>query len=122
MARYNSIMGTDNPDLTAFRARGGKMITWHGLSDQLIFRNGTIDYRKRVEVAMGGNGAVNQFYRTFLAEGVGHCMRGTGPAPVDSLSALVAWVEEGMVPEVLYAESMDGSDTRNPCPWRLVSR
>ena len=122
MARYNSIIGTDKPDLTAFRDHGGKMLTWHGLSDPLIFPNGTIDYRKRVEAAMGGNIAVNRFYRTFLAPGVGHCMAGTGPVPIDPLSALVDWVEEGKAPDVLYAESVDGLVTRNLCPWPLVSR
>ena len=122
MARYNSIIGTDDPDLTAFRDHGGKMLTWHGLSDPLIFPNGTIDYRRRVEAAMGGNSAVNQFYRTFLAPGVGHCSGGIGPVPVDPLSALVQWVEEGTAPDVLYAESLDGSIMRNLCPWPLVSR
>lgn len=28
--QYGSIIGTDNPDLTAFRDRGGKIIIWHG--------------------------------------------------------------------------------------------
>jgi feruloyl esterase len=28
---YNSIIGTNNPDLLAFRQAGGKMITYHGL-------------------------------------------------------------------------------------------
>ena len=98
------------------------MLTWHGLSDPLIFPNGTIDYRKRVEAKMGGNMAVNEFYRTFLAPGVGHCFGGTGHAPVDPLRALVDWVEEGKAPDVLYAETLDGSVTRNLCPWPLVER
>ena len=122
MAGYNSIIGTDKPDLSAFRDHGGKMITWHGLSDDLIFPKGTIDYRRRVEAAMGGNSAVNQFYRTFLAPGVGHCMGGTGPAPVDPLNALVRWVEEGIAPDMLYAENSDGSMRRNLCPWPLLSK
>ncbi len=35
---------TDNPDLTAFRDRGGKAIVWHGWADQLITAEGTVDY------------------------------------------------------------------------------
>lgn len=32
--RYQSIIGTADPDLTAFRNRGGKMVTYHGLVSQ----------------------------------------------------------------------------------------
>jgi feruloyl esterase len=28
---YDSVIGTADPDLSAFRRRGGKMITYHGL-------------------------------------------------------------------------------------------
>ncbi|MCJ1396174.1 hypothetical protein MMC18_009063 [Xylographa bjoerkii] len=33
-----------NPDLSAFKARGGKMISWHGLADNLVMPNGTMQY------------------------------------------------------------------------------
>lgn len=33
---YENIMSTNNPDLFEFKSAGGKMITWHGLADQLI--------------------------------------------------------------------------------------
>ena len=35
---YGLVIGTDNPDLSAFRDRGGKAIIWHGWADQLDFR------------------------------------------------------------------------------------
>jgi hypothetical protein len=35
------VMATDNPDLSKFRARGGKVIMYHGWSDQLIMSEGT---------------------------------------------------------------------------------
>ncbi|MBV8842637.1 MAG: tannase/feruloyl esterase family alpha/beta hydrolase, partial [Bryobacterales bacterium] len=38
---YGVVIGTDNPDLTAFRDRGGKAIIWHGWADQLITPEGT---------------------------------------------------------------------------------
>jgi hypothetical protein len=40
-----SIIGTDNPNLFGFRNAAGKMITWHGLADRLVFPQGTVDYR-----------------------------------------------------------------------------
>ena len=39
--QYGIVIGTDNPDLTAFRDRGGKAIVWHGWADQLITAEGT---------------------------------------------------------------------------------
>lgn len=36
--------GCDNPDLTKFAARGGKLIIDHGLNDPIISVDGTIDY------------------------------------------------------------------------------
>ena len=34
---FSSTIATDNPDLSAFRNHGGKILIWHGLADQLIF-------------------------------------------------------------------------------------
>ncbi|MBE7182497.1 MAG: tannase/feruloyl esterase family alpha/beta hydrolase, partial [Terriglobus roseus] len=33
---YGSIIGTTDADLTDFRDAGGKLLSWHGLADQLI--------------------------------------------------------------------------------------
>jgi len=43
IAKFNDVIGTDD-DLKAFRKAGGKMITYHGLSDQLIPPRGTYHY------------------------------------------------------------------------------
>jgi hypothetical protein len=37
-------VATDNPDLTAFKSRGGKMLTWHGYNDEAIPVQTTIHY------------------------------------------------------------------------------
>ena len=65
--QYRIVIGTDNPDLTAFRDRGGKTIIWHGWADQLIPADGTIDYYKRVQNQMGGAKKTSEFARFFLA-------------------------------------------------------
>ena len=100
---YGSIIGTNDPNLSAFEKAGGKMITWHGLADQLIFPQGTVNYYQRVQAATGGARNVSSFYRLFLAPGVEHCGAGNGPAPTDPLSALATWVERGKAPNVLPA-------------------
>ena len=73
LEQYGLVIGTDNPDLTEFRNRGGKAIVWHGWSDQLISAEGTTDYYNRVIQTMGGADKTSQFIRLFMAPGVGHC-------------------------------------------------
>ncbi len=104
---YGIVIGTDNPDLTAFRDRGGKAIIWHGWADQLISAEATIDYYKRVMQQMGGAEKTAQFARFFLAPGVAHCGGGSGPAPFGQLDALLSWVEDGKAPVTLTAARRD---------------
>ena len=87
MEQYNTVFGTDNPDLTAFRDRGGKVVIWHGWADQLISSEGTVDYYKRLQERMGGAKKTLEFARLFMAPGVGHCGGGTGPTPTGQLDA-----------------------------------
>ena len=79
--QYGIVIGTDNPDLSAFRDRGGKTIIWHGWADQLITAEGTIDYYTRVQQQMGGAKQTSDFARLFLAPGVAHCSGGPGRSP-----------------------------------------
>src|SRR5437773_1809209 len=105
--QFGAVIGTDNPDLAAFRDRGGKVIIYHGLADQLIPAAGTIDYYKRVQQQMGGAEKTAQFARLFLAPGVDHGFRGAGPTPTGQVEAIIRWVEEGSSPEKLIAELRD---------------
>ncbi|ALG07045.1 tannase/feruloyl esterase family alpha/beta hydrolase [Kibdelosporangium phytohabitans] len=118
-ARYNPVIGTDDPDLSAFRRSGGKMITWHGTDDALIPYQGTVDYRDRVGHRAGN---VDDFYRVFLAPGVDHCAGGAGAAPVDPMAALVGWVEQGKAPRTLPARTADGKASRELCLYPAVAR
>jgi hypothetical protein len=121
---FTEILGTEHPDLTSFKASGGKILTWHGLSDQLLSHEGTIKYRQSLETNMGSVEVVNEFNRVFLAPGVAHCRGGNGPLPVEPLSVLADWVETGIVPETLFASiTTNGTRiTRNLClyPKRLA--
>jgi feruloyl esterase len=107
--QYGAVFGTDDPDLARFRDRGGKVIIYHGLADQLIPAAGTIDYYKRVQQRMGGAEKTARFARLFLAPGVDHGFRGPGPTPIGLTEAIVRWVEEGQAPDKLMAEKRDSS-------------
>jgi hypothetical protein len=124
--QYGIVLGTDNPDLTAFRDRGGKAIVWHGWADQLIAAEGTVDYYTRVQQQMGGAKKTSEFIRLFMAPGVAHCAGGVGPAPTGLLEALLAWVEEGRAPDTLLASRRDQTGaitrTRPLCQYPQVAK
>jgi feruloyl esterase len=123
--QFNGVIGTDNPDLSGFRDRGGRLILWHGLADPLIYFEGTIDYHKRVLQQMGGAAKTAAFLRFFLAPGVGHCAGGVGPQPAGQLEALVKWVEDGRAPDTIDAQKREAGSvvrSRPLCQYPLVAK
>jgi len=100
-------INTDEPDLSKFKARGGKLITMYGASDNLIPYSGFINYYNRVLTATGGLANVQSFYKFYLVPGMGHFpLNGTTnasanpPIPSDAFNyaLLTDWVEKGTAP------------------------
>jgi Tannase and feruloyl esterase len=118
---FDPEIAADNPDLHAFQARGGKLIMWQGLADQLIFTGDSINYYNRAVAANGGLASTESFFRYFLAPGVGHCgTPGAGSiAPVNPMQQVINWVENGQAPAVLDASgSVNGQPVTRPlCPY-----
>ena len=102
-ARLAPILNATNPDLTAFRQRGGKLLQYHGWNDQLISAQNSIDYYQSVVKFFGTGAQVDSFYRLFMAPGMAHCSGGTGPNTFDMQAALEAWVERGTAPDQVLA-------------------
>jgi feruloyl esterase len=123
--QYTSVIGTEDPDLRAFRRAGGKVVIWHGLVDQLIFPQGTVNYYERVKARMGGARRTEEFARLFLAPGVAHCAGGPGPQPDAPLNAVIDWVERGRAPRVLDGVVRDAggavTQTRPICLYPEVA-
>ncbi|KAH8689242.1 tannase and feruloyl esterase-domain-containing protein [Phaeosphaeriaceae sp. PMI808] len=122
---FDSIIGTFDTDLSAFRDAGGKMITYHGMADGLIFSKGTNEY---YDLATEQTPDVKDFYRYFQVPGLAHCAGGVGGQPTAMFQALVDWVERGVVPDTLPINFNDTNGTqyeRILCPYpekaRLVS-
>lgn len=103
------VYNATNPDLTAFRARGGKLILYHGWADPAIPPHGTLSYYQAVQDTMGGLANVQQFARLFMLPGMYHCQGGTGPSQVDWLTPIVAWVEQGTPPTQVIASQMSNN-------------
>jgi feruloyl esterase len=124
--QYGQIYGPDDPDLTRFRNRGGKIIITHGLGDEIIAPEGTIDYYRRVQKKMGGLKKTMAFARLFMAPGIDHGFRGAGPTPTGEFLTLVRWVEEDKAPDHLIAEKRNSDGklvrTRPLFPYPAVAR
>ena len=66
-------------DLTPFKKSGGKLITYTGWLDPVVPPQDTAAYYEGVAKVMGGYDKTRDFYRFFLAPGMGHCAGGPGP-------------------------------------------
>jgi len=131
-AKFAPILNATDPNLEAFRQRGGKLLQYHGWNDQLITPLNSINYYESVLsfFAAGGQDRagtlrdVQSFYRLFMAPGMAHCGGGTGPNSFDMQAALEQWVEKGVAPERIVAtRSISGVvDRLRPlCPYPQVA-
>jgi len=122
MQEYDSIIGTNDADLTNLKNSGTKLLSWHGIADDYIPVGGTIDYYNRVAALDTG---VAEYYKLFLAPGVHHCSGGLGAAPIAILDQLIAWVENGTSPQTVPAKGtalVNGTFLeRNLCAYPSVS-
>ena len=134
------VLNATNPDLSAFAARGGKLILYHGWNDSTVPPWLTIEYFEQVRATMG-EAKTRAAVRLFMAPGMEHCEGGPGPsffgaipdgkaeAETNLSSALQRWVEEGVAPERIIATKR--RDDKNPnsevirsrplCAWPLAA-
>ncbi len=56
----------DDPDLTAFRDTGGKVIFYQGWADPAAIPGATIGYYEDVREQMGGSAETDKFARLFM--------------------------------------------------------
>jgi Tannase and feruloyl esterase len=95
----SALMDSTNPDLSAFAARGGKLVMLEHMSDYAQSPYAGIGYLESVEARLGKD-KVREFARLYTAPGVDHVGSGA-PANVDMLGALSDWVERGRAPQGL---------------------
>jgi hypothetical protein len=125
LATMAAIYNATDPDLSAFKARGGKLLIYHGWADAAVTPQLTVDYYEAVEKKMGGREATQGFLRLFMIPGFDHCGWQPGPGiselGFDPLTALENWVEKGEAPASLLATKQDNDGktvwTRPLCPY-----
>ncbi|GCL63088.1 tannase/feruloyl esterase family alpha/beta hydrolase [Pseudaquabacterium pictum] len=126
-------INTDKPDLSRARAKGAKIIHFHGWGDQLIPAQGSINYYTRMANAAGGFAEAQKFNRLFMVPALGHCggvgsVSGlSGPAATPNnvplpgatqfFDLLVDWVENNNAPERVVLRSADASVSMPVCPF-----
>jgi len=130
---------SDDPDLVAFKARGEKLLHYHGLADELIPPQGSVNYYSRVVDKIGSLADTQAFYRLYLIPGMGHLMKfdepkipsllsGGNPANGTSNTAanpplpagnqlyevLTDWVEKGIAPGPIEIRTLSGAPRSQP--------
>ena len=134
--KTSAALDATNPDLSAFRRHGGKLILYHGWDDPAIPALNTVNYYGEV-VARMGQSNTDSFLRLYMLPGVQHCADGPGPDSFGQSTtwsaadpehnvrvALENWVEKGTAPSTFIASKLAaGSTSDSPimtrplCPY-----
>lgn len=124
--RVGRLIDEIKPNLSVFRASGGKLITTQGWADPFNAALWPIEHLEQVQNYFGGN--VSDFINVFMVPGGGHCTSAEyypqAPGTWHVVKPLVEWVEQGIKPDsILASDPADGSNrTRKLCPWPTTAR
>lgn len=105
-------MDATNPDLSAFRASGGKLLLREDMSDTAQSPLTGLNYFDAVVARMGAS-TVGEFFAAYAATGLPHTSGGVAagaanapaygiPGRVDLLAVVEDWVEKGVKPAAQY--------------------
>lgn len=120
-----SALDAADANLGPFKARGGKLIVYHGWNDPAITALSTVNYYESVRAKMGAQ-EMDSFMRLYMVSGMQHCSGGPGAdffgagyfGPNDAqhsvVTALEQWVEKGTAPGTIIAAKFAGEDWQHP--------
>jgi len=110
----------DATNLAKLKARGAKVMAYHGTSDPIFSSDDTLAWYEGLRSANGGD--AGNFARYFPVPGMNHCSGGPATDQFDMLTPLVAWVEQGTAPEAVVASARGtgnagGANADLPAAW-----
>jgi len=97
IVQLTGIQDANKTDLSAFQARGGKILMAHGVHDGLVSSRATRQYLTRIQGTMGATN-VRSFLRYYEIPGYNHAVSSQFNASWDSVTVLEDWVERGVAP------------------------
>jgi feruloyl esterase len=109
-------------DLSAFKARGGKLLLYHGWADWAIPAGNTVNFYKGVLSKMGSK--QDSWLRLFMMPGMGHCRGGPGPDQFNKIAVMERWRESGIAPDQIVAMHVADNTvdiTRPLCPYPKIA-
>ena len=118
--KYTAVLGpylnAENPDLSLFEKRGGKMISIAGSADSCVPYHACLDYYERVAERFGSIEKVRSFFRFYIIPGMSH-----GPGPginslPNTLNLVVNWREHGVAPEMIQGKRIVAGKTELDIP------
>jgi Tannase and feruloyl esterase len=108
-------------DMSKFKARGGKLLLYHGWADPAIQPEHTVIYYNSVLAKMGKD--QSNWLALFMVPGMGHCSGGAGPNQIDWMTTLENWREKGQTPASIIGKGRIGDTpmSRPLCPHPQVA-
>jgi pimeloyl-ACP methyl ester carboxylesterase len=129
LEQLGDLYNASNPDLSAFRESGGKLILWQYWGDYSVPPQATLNYYDTLRKYVGGEAGRAEFVKLYMLPGNYACSENPagGPAPgtFDFLTPLINWVEEGTQPDRVVGSRSQGGEpvrTRPVFPYPTVAR
>ena len=121
VAAVSSTLDATDPDLDAFRARGGKLLMFNGWRDMALTPLGTIEYYEQV---IERDPAAADDVRLIMVPGMDHCIGGPGPSYVNWVDEIDRWVDTDQAPGQVTAhwvnEQLQPDGSRLACAFPNV--
>ena len=117
-----AIILSTSPDLSKFKAHGGKLLMYHGWGDPAIQPEHTVLYYETILDKMGKK--QDDWLKLFMVPGMGHCSGGAPNSPntFDRIGTLDAWREKGVVPNQMMGSNAVAGLSRPLCPYPQVAK
>lgn len=123
ISQLTGLQDVNKTDLSAFNAKGGKILMAHGMADALVSTRSSEQYYQRLQSTMGASTVAN-FVRFYEIPGYGHAVSSVFNAAWDSLTTLENWVEKGVAPPAQIVADTAGvpGRTRPLCEYPAFPR